>query len=147
MEWLAARLNQNAKLETPNLSVARNRRRKITNRTTDALCIGSSNCSICQIFPESKTRCGRMQKGELRYAADQAYLEEKMWFALFLASAAARILRRELGDKYFIKLQEIIPYSWLLDQLPFPQHQSFRVWKFTTGRELRSSARKIAIFF
>src|SRR5207248_5585356 len=39
---------------------------KITNRTKDALCIDSSNCSICQIFPESKTRCGRMQKGELR---------------------------------------------------------------------------------
>ncbi len=30
--------------------------------------------------------------------------------------------RRELGEKYFSKLQEVIPYSWLLDPTPLPQH-------------------------
>jgi len=30
--------------------------------------------------------------------------------------------RRELGEKYFSKLQEVIPYSWLLDPLLLPQH-------------------------
>jgi len=50
------------------------------------------------------------------------YLEEKMWFALFWMQPLWEFWRRELGDKYFIKLQEVIPYSWLLDPTPLPQH-------------------------
>src|SRR6266516_1083292 len=50
------------------------------------------------------------------------YHEEKMWFALFLMQPLLEFWRRELGDKYFIKLQEVIPYSWLLDPTPLPQH-------------------------
>jgi hypothetical protein len=50
------------------------------------------------------------------------YLEEKMWFALFWMQPLREFWRRELGEKYFLKLQEIIPYSWLLDPTPLPQH-------------------------
>jgi hypothetical protein len=50
------------------------------------------------------------------------YLEEKMWFALFWMQPLGEFWRRELGDKYFVKLQEVIPYSWLLDPTPLPQH-------------------------
>src|SRR5437773_4556106 len=50
------------------------------------------------------------------------YLEEKMWFALFWMHPLREFWRRELGDKYFTKLQEAIPYSWLLDPTPLPQH-------------------------
>ncbi len=50
------------------------------------------------------------------------YLEEKMWFALFWMQPLREFWRRELGGKYFIKLQEVIPYSWLLDPTPLPQH-------------------------
>jgi hypothetical protein len=50
------------------------------------------------------------------------YLEEKMWFALFWMQPLREFWRRELGEKYFLKLQQIIPYSWLLDPAPLPQH-------------------------
>jgi hypothetical protein len=50
------------------------------------------------------------------------YLEEKMWFALFWMQPLREFWRRELGEKYFIKLREVIPYSWLLDPTPLPQH-------------------------
>jgi hypothetical protein len=50
------------------------------------------------------------------------YLEEKMWFALFWMQPLHDFWRRELGEKYFVKLQEVIPYSWLLDPTPLPQH-------------------------
>jgi hypothetical protein len=50
------------------------------------------------------------------------YLEEKMWFALFWLQPLREFWRRELGEKYFLKLQEVIPYSWLLDPTPLPQH-------------------------
>lgn len=50
------------------------------------------------------------------------YLEEKMWFALFWLQPLREFWRRELGEKYFVKLQEVIPYTWLLDPTPLPQH-------------------------
>jgi hypothetical protein len=50
------------------------------------------------------------------------YLEEKMWFALFWLQPLREFWRRELGEKYFAKLQEVIPYTWLLDPTPLPQH-------------------------
>jgi hypothetical protein len=50
------------------------------------------------------------------------YLEEKMWFALFWMHPLREFWRRELGAKYFIKLRQAIPYSWLLDPTPLPQH-------------------------
>ncbi len=50
------------------------------------------------------------------------YLEEKMWFALFWMQPLRDFWRRELGEKYFQKLQQVIPYSWLLDPTPLPQH-------------------------
>jgi len=50
------------------------------------------------------------------------FLEEKMWFALFWIKPLHEFWRRELGEKYFLKLQEVIPYSWMLDPTPLPQH-------------------------
>ena len=70
--------------------------------------------------------------GELMNAASEGrvsvtppfkpYLEEKMWFALFWMQPLREFWRRELGEKYFLKLQQIIPYTWLLDPTPLPQH-------------------------
>jgi len=50
------------------------------------------------------------------------FLEEKMWFALFWMQPLREFWRRELGEKYFLQLQKVIPYSWLLDPTPLPQH-------------------------
>jgi hypothetical protein len=50
------------------------------------------------------------------------FLEEKMWFALFWMPPLREFWRRELGEKYFLKLQESIPYTWPLDPTPLPQH-------------------------
>ena len=70
--------------------------------------------------------------GELMRTADggnvrvtppfKPYLEEKMWFALFWLQPLREFWRRELGDKYFTRLQEVIPYTWLMDPTPLPQH-------------------------
>ena len=50
------------------------------------------------------------------------FLEEKMWFALFWLQPLREFWRRELGDKYFTNLQQVIPYTWLMDPTPLPQH-------------------------
>lgn len=62
-------------------------------------------------------------RGEVRVTPPfKPYLEEKMWFALFWLRPLREFWRRELGEKYFLKLQQVIPYTWLLDPTPLPQH-------------------------
>lgn len=50
------------------------------------------------------------------------YLEEKMWFALFWMRPLRDYWRRELTDRHWRKLQEVIPYTWIVDPQPLPQH-------------------------
>jgi hypothetical protein len=50
------------------------------------------------------------------------FLEEKLWFAFFWLKPLREFWRRELGDKYFRQLREMIPYTWILDPTPLPQH-------------------------
>lgn len=49
-------------------------------------------------------------------------LEEKLWMALFWFPQLAGFWRRELGDRYFRDLREVIPFTWLLDPAPLPPH-------------------------
>jgi hypothetical protein len=50
------------------------------------------------------------------------FLEEKMWFALFWMRPLREFWRRELSENHFLKLQEVIPYSWPIDPTPLPQN-------------------------
>lgn len=50
------------------------------------------------------------------------YLEEKIWFALFWMAPLREFWRRELGEKHWLKLQQFIPYTWIVDPTPLPQH-------------------------
>lgn len=50
------------------------------------------------------------------------YLEEKLWFALFWMRPLREFWRRELGEKHFLQLQKHIPYTWIIDPTPLPQH-------------------------
>ena len=62
-------------------------------------------------------------RGELKVTPPfKPFLEEKMWFALFWLQPLREFWRRELGDKYLRVLQRIIPYTWILDPTPLPQH-------------------------
>jgi len=49
-------------------------------------------------------------------------LEEKLWFALFWMKPLEDFWRRELGERAFLALQKVIPYTWLLDPAPLPRH-------------------------
>ncbi|MCX6909402.1 MAG: hypothetical protein NTY01_15355 [Verrucomicrobia bacterium] len=49
-------------------------------------------------------------------------LEEKMLFAFFWHAALKSFWRQELGEKVFAALQQVIPYTWILDPTPLPPH-------------------------
>lgn len=70
------------------------------------------------------------------------YLEEKMWFALFWMRPLREFWRRELGEKYFLKLQEVIPYSWLLDPTPVPHHAVIPQLEINNWREAAAFSQK-----
>jgi len=50
------------------------------------------------------------------------YLEEKMWFALFWMRPLREFWRRELSERHFLKLQKVIPYTWIVDPAPLPHN-------------------------
>jgi hypothetical protein len=70
------------------------------------------------------------------------FLEEKMWFALFWLQPLREFWRRELGEKYFLKLQEVIPYTWLLDPTPLPQHAVIPRLEIHDWREAKQFSQK-----
>lgn len=49
-------------------------------------------------------------------------LEEKLWFALFWMKPLEDFWHRELGERAFLALQKVIPYTWLIDPAPLPRH-------------------------
>jgi hypothetical protein len=142
MEWIAARLNQKMSASSGSLVVAAG-----ADRGLHPAGITGSGYSWRVVAAENyEPRDGRAVyrffelfdlpnisgiENTLRANAEgrisitppiKPYLEEKMWFALFWMQPLREFWRRELGEKYFSKLQEVIPYSWLLDPTPLPQH-------------------------
>jgi hypothetical protein len=70
------------------------------------------------------------------------FLEEKMWFALFWLRPLREFWRRELGEKYFIKLRNAMPYTWLMDPAPLPQHAVIPRLEIQDWREVAGFSQK-----
>ncbi len=70
------------------------------------------------------------------------YMEEKMWFALFWLRPLRDFWRRELTERHFLKLQEVIPYTWLLDPAPLPQHAVIPLLEIHDWEELTHFSQK-----
>ena len=121
MEWIAARLNQtNIEDETSPWRVVAAENYEPKD--------GRAVYRFFELFdlpniPGIEKTLHANEQGRITITPPiKPYLEEKMWFALFWLHPLREFWRRELGEKYFIKLQEVIPYSWLLDPTPLPQH-------------------------
>lgn len=50
------------------------------------------------------------------------FLEEKLWFALFWMKPLQEFWRSELGERHWLELQRVIPYTWIMDPTPLPHH-------------------------
>lgn len=70
------------------------------------------------------------------------YLEEKMWFALFWLRPLREFWRRELGERHFLELQKHIPYTWILDPTPLPQHAVIPEMEIHSWEELKHFSQK-----
>ncbi|HWY39467.1 MAG TPA: hypothetical protein VNX27_01610 [Chthoniobacterales bacterium] len=136
MEWIAAKLNQRS---TPNPpppltgSAVASAERPTSNWRVVAAenYEPQDGCAVYRFFelfdlpniPNIDNLLRANAEGRVTITPPiKPYLEEKMWFALFWLKPLHEFWRRELGEKYFLQLQKIIPYSWLLDPTPLPQH-------------------------
>jgi hypothetical protein len=76
-------------------------------------------------------------RGEVRVTPPfKAYIEEKMWLALLWLRPLREFWRRALRENHFLKLQEMIPYSWVVDPAPLPQHAVIPRLEINDWREL-----------
>ena len=72
----------------------------------------------------------------------KAYLEEKLWFALFWMRPLREFWRRELSERHFLELQKVIPYTWILDPAPLPQHAVIPGLDIHSWAELKTFSQK-----
>lgn len=72
----------------------------------------------------------------------KAYLEEKMWFALFWMRPLREFWRRELSERHFFKLQEVIPYTWIMDPTPLPHFAALPGLNLQNWEELKTLSQK-----
>ncbi len=70
------------------------------------------------------------------------YLEEKLWFALFWMRPLREFWRRELSERHFLELQKVIPYTWILDPEPLPQHAVIPGLDIQAWEELKAFSQK-----
>ena len=70
------------------------------------------------------------------------YLEEKLWFALFWLRPLREFWRRELSERHFLELQKHIPYTWILDPAPLPQHAVIPELEDSRWRKLKPFRQK-----
>jgi hypothetical protein len=124
MEWLAAQLNLH---RTSNLEHPTSKWRVVPAENYEPQ-PGRDVYRFFELFdlpniPKIEVLLRSAAEGKVRLTPPlKPFLEEKMWFALFWLKPLRQFWRRELGDKYFLKLRQVIPYTWLLDPLPLPQH-------------------------
>ena len=124
MDWIAARLNQTTNIEHSGSSTVW----RVVSAENYEPQAGRAVYRFFELFdlpniPAIENTLRANAEGRVTITPPiKPYLEEKMWFALFWMHPLREYWRRELGEKYFMKLQEAIPYSWLLDPTQLPQH-------------------------
>lgn len=116
MEWLAARINE----RTPGaIRVERAEEYEVGSRAVYRFfeLFDLPNLASARALLEASAR------GEVEVTPPmKPHLEEKMWLALFWLKPLQALWRRELHDRHWRRLQQIIPYGWVIDPAPLPPH-------------------------
>ncbi len=65
-------------------------------------------------------------------------LEEKMWFALLWNRNLQGYWRAELGESFFDRLRNLVPYSWIIDPVPLPPQAAIPELDLTDWHQLKT---------
>lgn len=72
----------------------------------------------------------------------KAFLEEKLWFALFWLKPLEHFWIRELGRKTFEALRRHIPRTWIVDPSPLPPQAVYPGLEIQSWEELKTFSQK-----
>jgi hypothetical protein len=121
MHWLADRMNE-------RFAPAAWRVSDLNGSAEPTFTAGSTVYRFLELFdlPNIRVAPGLMAaagRGEVQVTPPlKPFLEEKLWFALFWLRPLREFWRRELSERHWLKLQEVIPYTWMVDPAPLPPH-------------------------
>jgi len=68
--------------------------------------------------------------------------EEKMLFALLWNRNLQSFWRQELGESFFSRLLELVPYTWFVDPAPLPAHAAIPQLNLTDWHQLKALSQK-----
>jgi hypothetical protein len=91
--------------------------------------------------------CGSLfaaaRNGTLRLTPPlKPFIEEKMWSALFWMRPLQEFWRRELSERHWLKLRQLIPQTWLLDPTAIPHHAVIPGLGIQNWEELKQFSQK-----
>ena len=68
--------------------------------------------------------------------------EEKLLFSLLWNRNLRAFWRRELGESFCTKLQQVVPYTWIVDPTPIPPHAAIPELNLTDWEQLKVLSQK-----
>lgn len=134
MEWIAQR--------------AKNSKFEIRNATFDDFSEGDAVYRFFELFdlsnvPGSKKIFELAAEKKIRLTPPpKPIFEEKMLFALLWNRNLQGFWRQELGEAFFKRLKEHVPYTWVVDPSPLPPHAAFPELNLTGWQQLKSLSQK-----
>jgi hypothetical protein len=72
----------------------------------------------------------------------KTFFEEKMLFALLWNRNLRGFWRQELGESFFQRLLQHVPYTWLVDPSPLPPHGAIPELNLTDWRQLKTLSQR-----
>ena len=93
--------------------------------------------------PAATTVFEMAKAGRLRLTPPpKPVFEEKMLFALLWNRNLRSFWRQELGERFFERLQERVPQTWVVDPAPLPPHAAFPDLNLTDWRQLMTLSQR-----
>ena len=94
-------------------------------------------------IPNSKQIIDEALAGRIRLTAPpKPIFEEKMLFGLLWNRHLASFWRQELGEKFFERLRQLAPYTWIVDPSPLPPHAAIPELGLTDWRQLKTMSQR-----
>lgn len=72
----------------------------------------------------------------------KAFLEEKLLFALLWNRHLRGFWRQELGEGFFQRLLQRVPYTWIVDPTPLPPHAAIPELNLTDWQQLKALSQR-----
>ncbi|MBI5800223.1 MAG: hypothetical protein HZA92_05775 [Verrucomicrobia bacterium] len=137
MEWLAAQLNAGG---GPSFN--------LQPSSFNSPAPGDAVYRFFELFDVANVPCARRlfelatEKHIRLTPPPRAVFEEKLLLALLWNRNLRGFWRQELGESFLSRLQQAVPYSWVVDPTPLPPHAAIPELNLTDWRQLMALSQR-----